>query len=918
MPTGYTASTPTTRSISLTPGEDRTDVDFGAFTTGVLGDRLWHDLDGDGIEDPGEPGLVGVDVRLTGAGAPVIVTTDANGDYSFTGLDPGTYTVDVVGSTLPVGTNSGVALVATTADSLVRTVVSAATDRTLDFGFATTARIGDTVFTDTNGNGVQDGTESGSSGVTLELRDDTDSVVATAVTGPGGNYVFNAVNPGRYTVTAVPTSLPAGVIATNGPIDVTVVSDQSLSTADLGFVAPGELHGLVFTDVDGEGTSVGDPGLGSVDLDLIDDSGSVVATTTSAADGRYSFIDVVPGTYTVRPVVTPGWILTTVDVGPDATDSDIDISGSTSPILVASGGRIDDLGVGLYQPVRIGDTVFVDLDGNGVHDPDEPGLPGVRVDLRDASALVIATVITDLDGSYIFDGLAPGSYTVDVTVPSGYGLTTANDPAAVPLVSASSDLSVDFGLVGLDQLSGRVIFDVDADGVNDPEDLPISTAIVDVIWHGPDGAVGTADDLLFSVPTATDGSYSATGLPPGIYTVAVRSAGLPSGVSINTFDPDATLDRSTVITLGGATAPSSLDFGVTGSGAIGDIVWLDSNGDGLPAAGEPLMGGIGVIARWFGPDGAAETADDLVFSTVTAPDGSYRFDHLPSGRYLLSIDTATVPIELSVPLSATVVLAPGATDLTADLPLTDKPAPTAVDDVRTTPVNTAIQIDVDGNDTTAPATLLTIRGITQPSNGTVTINANGTVTYTPNHDYVGTDRFTYTVCSMSAGLTVSANALVVPANCATATVTVTVPPNQPPVLASTNNFVLAVGQRPGPLVLPDPELHDATVTVTSGSVPPGITLNPDGSFSGTATTPGDYTAEIRICDNGSPMACSIATLNFTVTAVVDSVPGTLAFTGADSRYLIGIGLLLLAIGLVMLIDDRRRNPHNYNQVERSD
>ena len=129
MPTGYTASTPTTRSISLTPGEDRTDVDFGAFTTGVLGDRLWHDLDGDGIEDPGEPGLVGVDVRLTGAGAPVIVTTDANGDYSFTGLDPGTYTVDVVGSTLPVGTNSGVALVATTADSLVLTVVSAATHR---------------------------------------------------------------------------------------------------------------------------------------------------------------------------------------------------------------------------------------------------------------------------------------------------------------------------------------------------------------------------------------------------------------------------------------------------------------------------------------------------------------------------------------------------------------------------------------------------------------------------------------------------------------------------------------------------------------------------------------------------------------------------------------------------------------------
>ena len=45
-----------------------TDVDFGYTGIGSIGDRIWYDLDADGVQDAGEPGLANVTVNLLGAG----------------------------------------------------------------------------------------------------------------------------------------------------------------------------------------------------------------------------------------------------------------------------------------------------------------------------------------------------------------------------------------------------------------------------------------------------------------------------------------------------------------------------------------------------------------------------------------------------------------------------------------------------------------------------------------------------------------------------------------------------------------------------------------------------------------------------------------------------------------------------------
>ena len=91
----------------------------------------------------------------------------------------------------------------------------------------------------------------------------------------------------------------------------------------------------------------------------------------------------------------------------------------------------------------------------------------------------------------------------------------------------------------------------------------------------------------------------------------------------------------------------------------------------------------------------------------------------------------------------------------------------AVDDVAATPEDTAVEIDVLANDSGVPTDgTLTV---TDPANGTVTINDGGTpddpsddtVTYTPDPSIIGEDSFEYTICD-GAG------------NCDTATVTVEV------------------------------------------------------------------------------------------------------------------------------------------------
>ena len=98
----------TTNFNEVGANEDITDVNFGYTVPATIFGNLWHDVDADGVQDPGEGPLANVTVELDngtctlGSDCPT-TTTDTDGNYTFTNLTVGDYTVYVQESTLPSG-----------------------------------------------------------------------------------------------------------------------------------------------------------------------------------------------------------------------------------------------------------------------------------------------------------------------------------------------------------------------------------------------------------------------------------------------------------------------------------------------------------------------------------------------------------------------------------------------------------------------------------------------------------------------------------------------------------------------------------------------------------------------------------------------------------------------------------------------
>ena len=96
LPTqAYTGRGATQASVTISDASVQ-GVDFGLVAPASIGDRVWNDVNANGADD-GEPGIGGVTVILTDADGMEVArtTTDANGNYRFAGLIPGTYTVSI-------------------------------------------------------------------------------------------------------------------------------------------------------------------------------------------------------------------------------------------------------------------------------------------------------------------------------------------------------------------------------------------------------------------------------------------------------------------------------------------------------------------------------------------------------------------------------------------------------------------------------------------------------------------------------------------------------------------------------------------------------------------------------------------------------------------------------------------------------
>jgi hypothetical protein len=181
-----------------------------------LGDFVWLDANRDGIQDPGENGVPGVTAVLrSAAGVPVgKLVTDADGRYLFDGLKASKYTVCFDLSTAPARYRGAQWTMARmgrshTKDSdvdasgcTVPTLPSAGKlgNQALDAGvLAPLNKIGDFVWQDSSGDGVQDVSEPGVAGVSVTLQDGAGKALRPPVTTNAlGKYGFDGLSDGSY------------------------------------------------------------------------------------------------------------------------------------------------------------------------------------------------------------------------------------------------------------------------------------------------------------------------------------------------------------------------------------------------------------------------------------------------------------------------------------------------------------------------------------------------------------------------------------------------------------------------------------------------------------------------------------------------------------------------------------------------
>ena len=678
-------------AVSLAAGQDFLDADFGyvpAAGTAVIGDTVWSDIDGDGLQDPGEVGIAGVSLDLLNDLGNVVdtVTTDASGNYLFTSVAPGDYTV-VVTDTGGVITDPATNVTSgpQSPGSLTSNPITVLPDDVYvdaDFGFTSQSgsTLADRLWYDSNGDGIQDAGEPGIAGVTVDLLDSSGLIIASVVSDADGNFAFSGLPNGDYSIVITddagvltgyfPTTPPAStlnqeitglsgdILNQNQAVTDPVTSGSGSGHPSFGFNRPGAIGDRVWNDANGDGVQdPGEGGLAGVTLTLTDSVGTVVDTAVTDSNGDYLFTNVPAGNNYMVTIDANNFSSSGALEGYTQTyDADDGTAANDNNSVLSLAGAESNLNqdFGYQNPVlpNISGTVFYDVDTDGTYEPDgndmmpgnsddETGIGGVTINLVDAGGNVVATTTTDANGDYSFPDVPPADYTVEVTdvnsVLDGYELTSGLDILTVTQarLNAGDVTDVDFGYVDDEQtasITSGLWIDSDKDGVRDPDETPIPNVDINLIDCGPDAACGTGDDTIVrTAVTDVNGNLIFEDLPPGLYSLdsVETDPDFPANITeIGNYSADFNNPNNPIPLSEGETYDA--DFGyipAPGTAGLSGVLWNDSetdgsDGDGIQDASEVGLGGILVFAT------NVNTGLDVF--TVTNPDGSYEFTGLPA------------------------------------------------------------------------------------------------------------------------------------------------------------------------------------------------------------------------------------------------------------------------------------------------
>lgn len=631
-----------TTALATVPLEDTFSDAFFEFVSATVapdgigaGTLLWNDISGAGNLAVNATFNVSVTLKAKGAATAAINYAAVN------------YAVDVQGDPVPPSDSS----------ASVQTIAATISGYTYEDlgapgfgGDAALSFVTVKLYSDPNGDG-----------------DPSDGdVLAITTTDATGYYEFLNLGLGKYVVVQEDqlgyTSIADTAGANNNRVPVDVIAltsypnnnflDKLVNPADYGAIS-----GQVRNDTDADGNFAdSESGLaGAVITVYTDPNGDgdpsdgipFGASVTTTSTGNYSFANLPPGTYVVVETDPSGYVSTADISNPNNNQIPVSVL-----VNVTSTGN-DFLDTSNTAALgSIGNRIWSDTNNNGILNAGEPGIDGVTVELYlnsqtpgvDSPYLVTTT---SGGGNYQFVNLPAGSYRVYLPIsnftngealansPLSSTITSASDNAiddddngiqitsgaAVisPVITISSgeiDNSKDFGFVpnsSRGSVTGSVLADLDNDNDGDSPLAVVTLTLKDGLGNDIDSDPNTPGIQPTSTVTDSNGNYTFSSLPPGVYQVLETDPIGYISVSNNTVTP-------VVVTAGNTT--SGIDFVDEQLGTLSGHLYIDTNGDGNQDVGEPDLADVNVIVTDSNGNPQTVITDSSGNWTATVPPGS--------------------------------------------------------------------------------------------------------------------------------------------------------------------------------------------------------------------------------------------------------------------------------------------------------
>jgi DNA/RNA endonuclease YhcR with UshA esterase domain len=371
VPAGSYTFTPTLAQYSFSP-LTRSVVVNAAAVSGInfTGTQATYTIRGHIANNSGT-GMAGIIV--TRSGGPN-VTTDANGDYIFTNVVAGSYTI----APLTTAALSGVTF--TPASLAVTLNTSSLTNVNFTASFTISGRVAN---------------HSGAGIANVQVQRIAGASVVSVFTDSNGDYRFSSVRSGAYTIMPVLTPAMAGMSFT--PTSRAVTVDRGNLT-NVNFIGMFSISGRLANH---NGT-----GIPNVQVQSI--AGSVIVSVFTDSNGNYRLSGMRSGTYTIAPVLTPA--MSGMSFTPTATSVTIGTASLTNINFI---GMFSISG-------RIATSA---------------GVARANVLVHLSAGSTSTSVLTDSNGNYRFSNVHSGSYTI---TPAATGLTPASRNVTVGTLSLTN------------------------------------------------------------------------------------------------------------------------------------------------------------------------------------------------------------------------------------------------------------------------------------------------------------------------------------------------------------------------------------------------------------------------------------------------------------------------------------------------